>query len=48
MSKQVSDIKEKIQKTQRKLIKACLDHNENKMFKHRQKLIKLWIKAKEG
>lgn len=45
MSKKINDLSEKIIKTRRKLIKACLQHNEAKMVRLQHKLLKLNLKV---
>jgi len=44
MTKEINKLVEKIARTQRKLIKACLAHDEDKMIKHQHKLLSLNLK----
>lgn len=41
MTKEINTLVEKIARTQRKLIKACLANDEKKMIKHQHKLLSL-------
>ncbi len=41
MTKKIKNLTEKIAKTRRKLIQACLKHDEDKMIKYQHKLLKL-------
>lgn len=47
MARKIKDLQEKIMKRRRKLIKACLKHDEEKMIKHQQKLLRLNLAAKD-
>lgn len=44
MTKEINKLVKKIAKTQRKLLKACVEHNEEKMIKFQHKLLKLNLK----
>lgn len=41
MAKKIKALEEKILNRRKKLIKACLEHNEAKMIKHQHKLLQL-------
>jgi len=47
MAKKVNDLAEKIVKTRRKLLKACVRQDEKKMIKLQHKLLKLNLKANQ-
>lgn len=41
MTKKIKDLTEKIIKTRRKLLKACVEGDEKKMIKYQHKLLRL-------
>lgn len=47
MTKKIKDLAEKIVKTRKKLIKACLEHDEDRMIRLQHKLLKLNLKSNQ-
>lgn len=44
MTKEINKLTEKIVSVRRRLLKACVDHDENKMIKLQHKILKLNLK----
>lgn len=44
MTNKINKLAQKIVKVRRKLLQACLDHNESRMIKLQHKLLKLNLK----
>jgi hypothetical protein len=43
MTKKIKDLAQKVYARRKKLIRACLRHDEDKMIKHQHKLLKLHL-----
>lgn len=47
MAKKIKDLTEKITKTRRKLLKACVEGDEKRMIRLQHKLLKLNLKLNQ-
>jgi len=43
MTKKIKSLQQMIVDRRRKLLRACLRHDENKMIKHQHKLLRLYL-----
>lgn len=48
MTQEINRLAEKIVKTRKKLLKACVKHDEEKMIKYQHKLLKLNLQMHQG
>ena len=48
MTKKIKDLTDKILKTRRKLLKACVERDEERMIKYQHKLLRLNLACKSN
>lgn len=48
MTKKIKDLTDKILKTRRKLLKACVERDEERMIKYQHKLLRLNLARKSN